>query len=89
MSANKYAAPCHYCAATVPAKAGRLWKAGRHWNVAHVDCGAAEETAEENASYPRGDSARVSDHYNVGGRDYYRNKAGTCEDAPCCGCCTI
>ena len=23
------------------------------------------------------------------GRQYYRNKAGRCEDAPCCGCCTI
>lgn len=31
----------------------------------------------------------VSDTYTIGGRDYYRNKAGRCEDAPCCGCCTI
>jgi hypothetical protein len=23
------------------------------------------------------------------GREYYRNKQGRCEDAPCCGCCTI
>ena len=23
------------------------------------------------------------------GRQYYRNKQGRCEDAPCCGCCTI
>lgn len=23
------------------------------------------------------------------GREYYRNKNGRCEDAPCCGCCTI
>jgi len=23
------------------------------------------------------------------GRQYYRNKNGRCEDAPCCGCCTI
>lgn len=23
------------------------------------------------------------------GKQYYRNKAGRCEDAPCCGCCTI
>jgi hypothetical protein len=21
------------------------------------------------------------------GREYYRNKRGRCEDAPCCGCC--
>jgi hypothetical protein len=31
----------------------------------------------------------VSDHIVIGGRDYYRNKRGRCEDAPCCGCCTI
>ena len=23
------------------------------------------------------------------GREFYRNKKGRCEDAPCCGCCTI
>ena len=21
------------------------------------------------------------------GREYYRNRRGLCEDAPCCGCC--
>ena len=30
-----------------------------------------------------------SDHIVIGGRDYYRNRLGRCEDAPCCGCCTI
>jgi hypothetical protein len=30
----------------------------------------------------------ISDVYNVGGREYYRNKQGLCIDAPCCGCCT-
>lgn len=25
--------------------------------------------------------------WRAGGREYYRNKAGLCEDAPCCGCC--
>ena len=24
-----------------------------------------------------------------GDRTFYRNRAGRCEDAPCCGCCTI
>ena len=24
-----------------------------------------------------------------GGNTFYRNRAGRCEDAPCCGCCTI
>jgi hypothetical protein len=34
-------------------------------------------------------SRGVSDIWSTGGREYYRNKAGRCEDAPCCGCCTI
>ena len=25
--------------------------------------------------------------WRAGGREYYRNKAGLCEDAPACGCC--
>ena len=32
-------------------------------------------------------SRGVSDIWHTGGREYYRNKAGRCEDAPCCGCC--
>jgi hypothetical protein len=33
--------------------------------------------------------APVSDHIVIGGQSFYRNKRGRCEDAPCCGCCTI
>jgi hypothetical protein len=29
----------------------------------------------------------VSDIWSTGGREYYRNRRGLCEDAPCCGCC--
>ena len=32
-------------------------------------------------------SRGVSDIWRANGREYYRNKAGRCEDAPCCGCC--
>ena len=35
------------------------------------------------ASMARG----VSNVWNTGGREYYRNNRGRCEDAPCCGCC--
>jgi len=31
----------------------------------------------------------VSDVLIIGGAEYFRNKAGRCIDAPCCGCCTI
>jgi hypothetical protein len=37
----------------------------------------------------RSGSHYVSHEIVIGGRAYYRNKRGTCEDAPCCGCCTI
>jgi hypothetical protein len=29
----------------------------------------------------------VSHVWSSGGREFYRNKRGRCEDAPCCGCC--
>ena len=38
--------------------------------------------------YEPGDM-RVSDVIGIGGKEFYRNKGGRCEDAPCCGCCTI
>lgn len=31
----------------------------------------------------------VSDVIRTSGGTFYRNKAGRCEDAPCCGCCNI
>jgi hypothetical protein len=33
-------------------------------------------------------SRGVSDIWHTAdGKEYYRNKRGLCEDAPCCGCC--
>jgi hypothetical protein len=29
----------------------------------------------------------VSTIWTSGGREFYRNRRGLCEDAPCCGCC--
>jgi hypothetical protein len=34
-------------------------------------------------------SPYVSHIWKVDGREYYRNRGGRCEDAPCCGCCNI
>jgi len=46
------------------------------------------DTATRRAWIPRDDY--VSHVIDFGdGKQYYRNKAGRCEDAPCCGCCTI
>jgi hypothetical protein len=35
------------------------------------------------------DPQGVSDTIQFGDRVFYRNRNGRCEDAPCCGCCTI
>jgi hypothetical protein len=41
------------------------------------------------AYHTRTSKKYISDVFNVGGKEYYRNKSGRCIDAPCCGCCTI
>lgn len=41
------------------------------------------------ASAPHYRRELVSNVFRIGGREYYRNKRGLCEDAPACGCCTI
>ena len=35
----------------------------------------------------RHNPAWVSHVWTSGGKEYYQNKRGRCEDAPCCGCC--
>ena len=39
--------------------------------------------------YGRINPNNISHVLRIGSREFYRNKAGKCEDAPCCGCCTI
>lgn len=46
------------------------------------------EAAEAAGRYLRQSIRRgVSDVWTSGGREFYRNRRGLCEDAPCCGCC--
>ena len=73
---NRYPGRCYYCGGTVEAHAGRCWKKGRRWLVAHLDC--ADDL-----------KARVNVFRFSSGKEFIRNSAGRCEDAPCCGCCTI
>jgi hypothetical protein len=49
------------------------------WLAEPGDCGV----------YLGNKKATVSDVFNIGGKEFYRNKQGRCIDAPCCGCCTI
>jgi len=50
---------------------------------------AEPEAAAAAGRYLRQSMARsVSDIWrSSAGREYYRNRRGLCEDAPCCGCC--
>jgi hypothetical protein len=60
----------------VARNAGRLvGKRGRRWLVEHLACADAD--------------APAVDTFVIGGREYTRNARGRCEDAPCCGCCSI
>jgi hypothetical protein len=46
------------------------------------------ETVAHAGRYLRASMARgVSTIWTSGGREFYRNRRGLCEDAPCCGCC--
>ena len=50
--------------------------------------GDMADLGDEQQAASRYNPSWVSHVWNSGGREYYRNKAGRCEDAPCCGCCT-
>lgn len=55
-----------------------------------IDPDLDPESAAEAGRYLRQSMARgVSTIWNSGGHEFYRNRAGRCEDAPCCGCCNI
>ncbi|KKL58140.1 hypothetical protein LCGC14_2228360 [marine sediment metagenome] len=71
--ANRYPGSCVYCSGPVRAFAGVLLRRAGAWTVAHTAC-------EE------GDGVTV---IQIGDHTYTRNARGRCEDAPCCGCCTI
>lgn len=46
------------------------------------------DAAAHAGRYLRQSMARsVSAVWTSGGREFYRNRRGLCEDAPCCGCC--
>lgn len=50
---------------------------------------ARASTQSSTGATDQNSNSQLVDHIVIGGRDYYRNRAGRCEDAPCCGCCTI
>ena len=46
------------------------------------------DMADDQQAARRYNPSWVSHVWTSGGKEYYRNKLGRCEDAPCCGCCT-
>jgi len=73
---NRFAGRCHYCGGGVPAKGGDCFKVNGRWAVAHLSCKSSEKSEVDVIKFSSGE-------------EFYRNKKGRCEDAPCCGCCTI
>jgi hypothetical protein len=74
MATNRYPATCSECHTRVPARGGKLRKVGRRWRVTHLACDNGKPGVFE---------------VRIGGNSFTRNRSGRCEDAPCCGCCTI
>jgi hypothetical protein len=77
MAVNRYPAICAYCNGKVPANGGTMRRnAAGNTEVAHLSCKAAGRPAVHNMYSP------------VTGNSWTQNRAGRCEDAPCCGCCS-
>lgn len=71
---NRYPGSCAMCGARVPAKGGTLRRVEGVWRPVHLAC-------------EKGEAAVIE--IRIGSEAFTRNRAGRCEDAPCCGCCTI
>lgn len=76
---------------------GGTWnKAAQGWNVPDENAEAARALvagAGPSSYTPRAAKRRGSSYGSnytrfSSGAEVYRNRAGRCEDAPCCGCCS-
>ena len=98
MKKNRYKARCANCGTIVESGRGYLdsYQSGRRKRF-YVTCGACSEVMEPMENIlDDGHAAAMHAVKNVPGTLYipssgfvgFRNPAGRCEDAPCCGCCT-
>ena len=70
---------------------------GGKWNKTAKGWDVPDEVADEARALVSGASNQSHRHsydkstfYRMSsGAEIYRNRSGRCEDAPCCGCCTI
>ncbi len=78
----------------VTTRAGKTWLATvREVHFARggrtIVTAAGDDPPEaRTSSGRRGRGRGRSTHASIGGRDYFQNAKGRCEDAPCCGCCS-
>ena len=91
--ANKYAGPCHYCGAEVPAGKGQLWSGNAGWEVIHLEMtwagspvsgryagGCPGEAAAQNDGAPWSRPAEEAPRDTRGG---YVDECGSCGMASC------
>jgi hypothetical protein len=84
----KYSGTCRACGDRFGAGADIVYtrSAPKGRKTVHSACaGVSSDFYADSASAARG----VSYEVRTSGGTFYRNYAGRCEDAPCCGCCTI
>ena len=77
MRVNRYPGHCAYCGNRVQANAGVLLQVSGVWMPAHMEC-EMHQAPQVNSYY-----SPVTGFYGI------QNARGRCEDAPCCGCCTM
>jgi hypothetical protein len=72
----------------IKALGGKWNKAAKGWDVPDDKEEAIRAMMAESPA-PRRRTGYVSYEIQTSGGTFYRNYNGRCEDAPCCGCCTI
>ncbi len=83
----RYAGKCSATGARI--RPGDTIDYDRRTRTARLVTEPASETDSDYLARRTRSEGLVSHVFNIGGNEYYRNKRGRCEDAPCCGCCTI
>jgi len=100
MKRNRYKGSCTNCGTIVQSGRGYLhsYKSGRRKRFFVTCIACSEEIESESCHIGNDDDHAAAMHAvkNIPGTLYipssgfvgFRNPAGRCEDAPCCGCCT-
>ena len=89
---NRYRGVCAACGRKVAPGKGAVEKILGAWTCYCAACGAPSSlnaTVGGPVWSPTARPRAVSYAVTTSGGTFYRNKAGRCEDAPCCGCCTF